>query len=495
MSRLNHVGDWGTQFGMLIVHLKDKIGTSSKGQPNVSDLTKFYQEAKKRFDNEPDFKETARRTVPLLQSGDPECTKMWEMLCDISRKAFDDVYARLGVHSEVRGESFYNSRIPGCITALKETPNLVTDYSGAQCVFLRGMHVVCGAPPIGVSVKAVDFAPPKEYDGEVADWPGRPLFLQKTDGGYGYDSTDMTAIRHRIFEMDADWVVYITDKRQAEHFHMCFEAARRAGWLTDRSVGTGADLATHPCAAIINGQVSVEKRFEHVGFGMVMSKDPETGKEKAFSTRDGGAARLVDLLDESCARMHTSLQERVSDGKCSLSPEELRIAANQVGYGAVKYFDLKQNPATDYVFSYDRMLSTQGDTAVYLMFAYARFASIVRKGKDEQGVDTGVKGFAASLRTLNAEGVPLEKEERGLALVLAGFPDVIDLVLGDFLPHRICEYLYELCETGTKFVTKCFVLDTKRPGVMRCRLLLCAATCIMMRQCFSLLGITPPERI
>ncbi len=498
MKRLNHVGDWGTQFGMLIVHLKDKMIGSE--QPNVQDLTKFYKEAKARFDAEPEFKEAARKTVPLLQGGDPECTKMWKLLCDISRREFDKVYAMLGVVSEERGESFYNSRIPGCIAKLKETPGLVVDYDGAQCVFLTGMTVVSGGPPAGVAAKTVTFSPPKEYDGELSDWRGRPLFLQKTDGGFGYDSTDMTAIRHRVEEMDMDWVVYVTDKRQTEHFHMCFETARRAGWLDVPKSAPPPEKGETVELVKGSGEAVFERRFEHIGFGMVCQKDPETGKVKPFATRAGDTVRLVDLLDESRRLMRASLDERVKEGKSHLSEAELDDAARKIGYGAVKYFDLKQHPATDYVFSYENMLSTQGDTAVYLMFAYARFASIVRKGKVEHGLDTADPAFqeaAAALVAAKGDEAlpPLEKEETALALQLAQLPDVLDAVLSDFLPHRVCEYLYELCEKGSKFVTQCFVLDTKRPSVMRSRLLLCAATVTMMRQCFALLGIEPPDRI
>jgi len=353
---------------------------------------------------------------------------------------------------EERGESFYNSRIPDTVDALIGTGIVTSDDSNkSQCIFLEQIPFGCcgvGCASSGsVKRQAVNY----------------PLFLRKSDGGYGYDSTDMTAIRHRLFEMDVDWVVYVTDKRQAEHFYMCFEAARRAQWLKDE---------TH--------------RFEHVGFGMVCGEDG-----KPYKTRSGDTVRLVDLLDMSAVRMKTSLEERVAEGKCQLTNEEVDAAARQLGYGAVKYFDLKQHPESDYQFSYDKMLDTKGNTAVYLLFAYARFASIVRKGK-ELGVDA--QALAGAGKTpFRSEG--LQKEELALAVELLQLPDVIEVVMGDMFPHRICEYLYELSTVGTTFVTQCFVLNKEDKEVMESRVMLCSATCIVMKKCFDLLGIKPLERI
>jgi len=484
VSRLNHVGDWGTQFGMLILFLREAYPDFTSNPPNITDLTDFYRGAKKRFDEDEEFKKQAQLTVVQLQAGDEECHKVWRMLCDISRKEFDKVYERLGVVAEERGESFYNTRIPGTVDALVQCNEsgqvkgegeggcdlVTTTDNGALTVFLES--VPFGRPTGGASTKRHKVS--------------YPLFLRKGDGGYGYDSTDLTAIKHRLHEMGVDWVVYVTDKRQAEHFFMCFECARRANWLQDEAdQGSGLE-APH--------------RFEHVGFGMVCGEDG-----KPFKTRAGDTVRLVDLLDESAVRMRASLDERVAEGKCAIKGEDLAAASRAIGYGAVKYFDLKQHPETDYKFTYDAMLSTQGNTAVYLLFAYARLASIVRKGKDDHGVDivTELKALQGSGSSSGggialrggSSAVPMEKEELLLALELCQLPDVLELVLTDLMPHRICDYLYDLCCVATGFVTKCFVLDAKQPSVMRSRLVLCAATCAVMRQCFSLLGINPLERI
>ena len=239
MERLNHVGDWGTQFGMLILHLRETFPDFTSSPPNITDLTGFYRAAKKRFDEDAAFKKQAQLTVVELQGGDEDCAAVWRLLCDISRKEFDKVYTRLGVVTTERGESFYNSRIQGTVEALQAVPGLVTESGGAVTVFLEDIAFGCA----GLGAASAS-------SGVRRQKVGYPLFLRKGDGGYGYDSTDMTAIRHRLEEMGVDWVVYVTDKRQAEHFYMCFEAGRRAGWLND---------AKH--------------RFEHVGFGMVCGED------------------------------------------------------------------------------------------------------------------------------------------------------------------------------------------------------------------------------
>jgi len=427
VHRINHVGDWGTQFGMLILYMKEAYPDFLNSPPNISDLTTFYKQAKKRFDEDQQFKEQARLTVVDLQAGDPSCRAVWQLLCDISRKEFDKVYARLGVQVKEFGESFYNSRIPGVIDVLQGVDGLVKQEGGAKCIFLE---------------------PRWSY----------PLFLQKSDGGFGYDSTDMAAIDYRLRELKGDWLIYVTDAGQAEHFFMVFEAAKRAGWID-----------------------SEKHRLDHVGFGVVQGIDG-----KRFKTRSGETVRLVDLLDEAVHRMRTSLDARVQEGKCQLGPEELDEAARRIGYGAVKYFDLCQNLSTNYKFSYDKMLDVKGDTAVYLMFAFARFSSIVRKGAEE---------FNCRVEDLVGQGhqmVVEDPSEVALALELLQLPDVVNSALADLLPHRLCEYLHHLSVKATAFVTNCKVLGTPE---MQNRLLICSATCTVMRLCFELLGITPLDRI
>ena len=421
VKRVNHVGDWGTQFGMLITHMEEAYPDFLQNPPNITDLTTFYKNAKKRFDEDEQFKEISRKTVVALQAGDARCRAIWSVLCDISRKEFDKVYARLDVKVEEFGESYYNAMIPGAI-GLLEDAGLVNKESGAACVFLPGHSF--------------------------------PLIIRKSDGGYGYDSTDMAAIHHRLRTLGVEWVVYVTDLGQAEHFHMCFEAARAAKW----------------------DDASAHVRLHHVGFGVVQGEDG-----KRFKTRSGETVRLVDLLDASVERMEKSLSDRVAEGKCALPPSEVKRAAAAIGYGAVKYFDLHQHPSTNYKFSYDKMLSTSGNTAVYLLFAHARLASIVAKARETRKVDAKAAAAGAPL-TLTQHA-----KERALAFELTQFAEVVLSVADDFLPVRICDYLYKIATKFTEFVTECKVLDDPR---MAERLVLCEATGVVMRKCFDLLGIT-----
>eukprot|EP01036_Dinobryon_divergens_P028257 gene28257-37173_t len=363
VMRVNHVGDWGTQFGMLISYLQETFPDIEQNPPNISDLTVIYKASKARFDGDEVFKEKSRLNVVKLQSGDPACRAIWKLLCDISRSEFQKVYDVLDVKIDEFGESFYNSMIP-------ELPHFTI-----------------------------------------------PLMIRKSDGGYGYDSTDMAALKYRIHTLQRDWIVIITDAGQAPHFHMCYDAGRAAGW--------------HKRPAEAGGDV----RLDHIGFGVVANE----------------TVRLIDLLNMAKDRMKESLQS------------ELLAAAEVVGYGAVKYFDLKQHPTTNYVFSYDRMLDTKGDTAVYLLFAYARLASILRK--------------------------------RALSFELLQFGDVLQQAILELMPKFLCDYLKELAVKFTDFVTKCHVLNAADERATLSRLLLCEATKRTMAQCFHLLGIGTLERI
>ena len=398
VMRVNHVGDWGTQFGMLLEYMFEKYPDVLTQPPNISDLTLIYKAAKARFDEDEEFKTKARLRVVSLQGGDEACKKVWLLLCEVSRNEFQKVYNLLDVTLDEVGESFYNPLIPGVITTLQEN-GLVEDDQGMKIIKLKHFNI--------------------------------PLIVRKSDGGYGYDSTDMAAIHYRLYEKQADWIIYITDAGQADHFYMCFDAARAAGWVE-------------------------HQRLDHIGFGVVT--DPVTGKR--FKTRSGEVVKLIDLINEGKTRMADSLRERAKDGKTPLSDDDGSIehAASIIGTGAIKYADLKNNPATDYAFSYDKMLSTQGDTAVYLLFAYARVASILRKANTEKGKDLStLMNYDNALNILNA--YPLtHPAERALAFELMQLGDVIRSVLKDLLPNRLCDYLKALSVRFTDFVSKCNVL-------------------------------------
>nr|GLL20621.1 arginine--tRNA ligase, cytoplasmic-like isoform X1 [Ipomoea trifida] len=357
----------------------------------------------------------------IAQGGEEKYRKAWSQICEISRKEFEKVYQRLGVHLEERGESFYNPFIPKTIELLNEK-GLVEESEGARVIFIEGKKI--------------------------------PLIVVKRDGGYNYASTDLTAIWYRLNEEKAEWMIYVTDVGQREHFEMVFAAAKLAGWFP-------SDENAYPKAS-------------HVGFGLVLGEDG-----KRFRTRSTEVVKLIDLLDEAKSRCKTALIER---GKAAeWTEEELEQTAEAVGYGAVKYADLKNNRLTNYTFNFDQMLSDKGNTAVYLLYAHARICSIIRKsGKDiEELKKTGTLDLA-------------HQDERTLGLHLLQFPEVVEEACTNLLPNLLCEYLYNLSEDFTGFYTSCQVVGSAQETS---RLLLCEATAVVMRKCFHLLGITPVYKI
>ncbi|XP_037493009.1 arginine--tRNA ligase, cytoplasmic [Jatropha curcas] len=420
--RRNHVGDWGTQFGMLIEFLFEKFPNfEDVNESAIGDLQAFYKASKQRFDADSEFKERAQRAVVRLQGGDPKYRQAWMQICDISRKEFDKVYQRLGVQLEEKGESFYNPHIPGIIEALSNR-GLVEESEGARVIFIEGFNI--------------------------------PLIVVKSDGGYNYASTDLTALWYRLNEEKAEWIIYVTDVGQQQHFDMVFKAAKRAGWLP-------TDDSTFPKAS-------------HVGFGLVLGDDG-----KRFRTRATEVVRLVDLLDEAKTRSKAALVER---GKADeWTEEELERTAEAIGYGAVKYADLKNNRLTNYTFNYDQMLSDKGNTAVYLLYAHARICSIIRKsGKDIEELKKTGKLILS------------HPDERALGLHLLQFAETVEEACTNLLPNVLCEYLYNLSEYFTKFYSNCQVVGSAEETS---RLLLCEATAVVMRKCFFLLGIVPVYKI
>ena len=413
--RLNHVGDWGTQFGMLIEHLNDQPGGSDGA--SIGDLQAFYKASKKRFDEDAEFKLRAQAAVVRLQAGEGPERDAWRRICDVSRQEFDAIYKRLDVKNLVeRGESFYNEFIPARLEELAEK-GVSTMSDGAQCVFTPGNQT--------------------------------PLIVRKSDGGFNYASTDLAAIWHRVHKERADWVIYVTDAGQAGHFVQVFATAKTMGWIPEAV------------------------RVDHVGFGLVLGDDG-----KRFRTRSSEVVRLVDLLDEAVTRCAAQLKERNPEW----SDAEIQDAAEAMGYGAVKYADLNQNRNTNYTFSFDRMLSLQGNTAVYLLYAHARICSIVRKS----GVDEKLLGPEAKDIQLATP------EEAALALTIARFPEAVEAVLEELMPNRLTDYLYDLSTKFNDFYTNCPVIGSDEQAS---RLQLCEATAVVMRQCFTLLGIRPLMRL
>ena len=358
--RLNHVGDWGTQFGMLITHLK-QVAPEALEHPDavdLGDLVAFYRQAKARFDADEDFQATAREEVVKLQGGDPVSLKAWGLLCEQSRREFQQIYDRLDIRLVERGESFYNPYLQKVVDDLSAATLLVTD-DGARCVFLEGMSGKDGKP--------------------------LPLIVQKRDGGFNYASTDLAAIRYRFSQAGdgASRVIYVTDAGQASHFAGVFQVARRAGWIPQ---GTSV---------------------EHVPFGLVQGDDG-----KKLKTRSGDTVRLKDLLDGAVQRAEADLRLRLAEEGRTEDGAFIQHVAHTVGLAAVKYADLSTNRITNYQFSFDRMLALTGNTAPYLLYAVVRIAGIARKGGD-------LEAAAAHLTFTEAQEWALVRELLKLDAVIA----------------------------------------------------------------------------
>ncbi|CAK1587144.1 unnamed protein product [Parnassius mnemosyne] len=422
--RLNHLGDWGTQFGMLIAHLQEKFPDYKTHSPPISDLQAFYKESKKRFDEDEEFKKRAYSCVVQLQSGQPDFIAAWKLICEVSRREFQKIYDRLNINIIDRGESFYQSRMDAVVKELKEKGFLEED---------EGRLIMWGNPE---------------------SHEGIPLTVVKSDGGYTYDTSDLTAIKQRVEEEKGDRFIYVTDAGQYTHFMTIDACARRAGILK-------------------NGQ-----KVEHVGFGVVLGED-----KKKFKTRSGDTVKLIELLDEGLKRALDKLVEKGRDKV--LTPEELKKAQEAVAYGCIKYADLSHNRINDYVFSFDKMLDDKGNTAVYLLYALTRIRSIARTAQISE---------SKLLEEAKKSGFKLAHEsEWKLGKVLLRFPEIILKVANDLYLHSLCEYLYEISSTFTEFYDKCYCVEKDKDGqivnIFYERLMLCEVTARIMEKCLDILGI------
>lgn len=413
----NHLGDWGTQFGKIIVGYRRHLDPDAFAADPVGELERLYKVVNEECKQNEDTLTEAREALVKLQSGDPEHVALWEKFRAVSQHVFDDLYARLGVHFDVTlGESFYNPRLKQVVQDLLDK-GIAEESEGAICVFFPD-------------------------DPELAD---KPCLIQKRDGAALYATTDLATIQYRVERWHPDEIVYVTDARQQLHFKQLFAVARRWG-------------------------VAVELR--HVPFGMILGED-----NKPFRTRDGEPLKLHALLDEAEARAYDIVSTKNPD----LSEPERREVARVVGLGAVKYADLSQNRLSDYVFSWDKMLSMTGNTAPYLQYSYVRIRSIFRKGRvDESALP---------------EQVPCgEPAERALGLRLVRFPEALAEALADYRPNLLCNYLYDLAVTFTAFYEQCPVLPAE-PPVRRNRLALCHLTAAVIQRGLDLLGIEVSERM
>jgi arginyl-tRNA synthetase len=422
--RQNHIGDWGTPFGMLLEHLIDVGEDSDEARVVETDPNAFYQAARVKFDEDPKFATRARARVVALQAGDPETLRQWSDLIELSKHYFNRIYSRLGVtltDADLAGESTYNDDLAGICDEL-EAAGLATMSDGALCVFLDGYT--------GRESKPV------------------PLIIRKSDGGYGYGTTDLATIKHRVDDLKADRILYVIGATQALHLNMVWNTARKAGWLPDR--------------------VSVV----HVQIGNVLGED-----RKILKTRSGQPLRLMALLDEAVARARAVIDEANPD----LDPDIRAAIAPKAGIGAVKYADLSVGHASEYVFNLDRMVAQTGNTGPYLQYAVARIRSIFRTA----GVDAVQVSTPVSIHS---------PEERALCLQLLEFGDVVAEVGESLEPHRLCGYLFQLSQAFTGFYENCPVLKAE-PDVRAARLALCAFTLRVLVTGLDLLGLEAPERM
>ncbi|WP_414562106.1 MULTISPECIES: arginine--tRNA ligase [unclassified Anabaena] len=430
--RLNHVGDWGTQFGMLITYLREVYpeALTTANALDIGDLVSFYRKAKQRFDEDEVFQETARQEVVRLQAGATDTLHAWKLLCEQSRREFQVIYDLLNVQVTERGESFYNPLLPTVVEDLQSS-GLLEENQGAQVVFLEGFTNREGEP--------------------------LPLIVQKSDGGYNYATTDLAALRYRIQQDEAKRIIYVTDAGQGNHFAQFFQVAGKAGWIPD------------------------DVELVHVPFGLVLGEDG-----KKFKTRSGDTVRLRDLLDEAVIRARADLAARLEEEERTETEEFINEVSQVVGISAVKYADLSQNRTSNYIFSYDKMLDLKGNTAPYMLYAYARIQGISRKG----GINFQELGDHAQ--------VLLQHEtELALAKYLLQLDEVISAVEQDLLPNRLCEYLYELSKKFNQFYDRnqgVRVLEAEEP-LRTSRLVLCDLTAKTLRLGLSLLGIQVLERM
>lgn len=409
--RLNHVGDWGTQFGMLLAFIKEKKITYR--DLTIQQLLQIYQAAKQEFDNNANFKNQARTDVIDLQREDPKSIEIWKSICEVSRKAYQEIYDLLDIKIKERGESFYRKQLPEIVKDL-EKKHLITQSHGAKCIFFEEF---------------------KNKEGEPL-----PIIVQKSDGGYNYVTTDLAAMRQRTQEEKVDRIIVVTDGGQLLHFQMVIRASIAAGYLDP-----------------------TKTEFNHVTFGVVLSPD-----KKRLKTREGTSEKLIDLIHKAIAYAKTTLTERRPD----FSEKEIHDAAIILGVDAIKYADLSGHRQKDYIFSYERMLQFEGNTAPYLLYSYVRMQGIKRKVN---------KSIDISL--------PIEinhPSEIALALHLRRFDETLLSMSRDLLPNRLAEYLYHLAEKFHAFFRDCRVEGSESESS---RLLLCECSSRVLKQGLEILGL------
>ena len=431
----NHIGDWGTQFGKLLVGWKKFLDPAALKADPISEMERLYKLINAASEADANVLEEARQELVKLQNGGEENLKIWREMIALSQKQFDEIYARLGVKFDFwYGESFYNDRLKPLVDDLL-AKKIARESEGAVGVFSDGS------------------TPPKEdvflvnRDGE---WVPDPALVRKSDGGFNYMTTDLATIDFRLKTWSPNEIVYVVDDRQSAHFKKLF--ATFARWQPDAAKNV---------------------KLVHVGFGKILGDDG-----KPFKTRSGDTVKLSDLLDETEERAYQMVSEKSPD----LSDTKRREIARVIGLGAVKYADLLPNRQSDYVFSWDKMLALNGNTAPYLQYAYARIRSIFRKAEEQK---PGSQDLPLSLSA---------PEEFSLAKHLLNFGLTLDAVAEEFRPNFLCNYLYELAGKFTSFYESCPVLKADEP-TRQSRLILCDLTARVLKQGLEVLGIEVVEQM
>jgi arginyl-tRNA synthetase len=414
--RDNHVGDWGTQFGMVIYGWKNLLDREALQRDPLAEIVRIYKETNERSTKDPEVREACRRMLVKLQAGDSENVDIWNECVAFSMQEFDHVYELLDIHYDIQcGESFYNDRLPGVVERLLKS-GIAEISEGAVVVFFR----------------------------DIPDLADKPCIIRKRDGGFNYATTDLATVDYRINHLKTDGIWYVVGAPQILHFKQIFEIARREGYKAD---------------------------LRHITFGSILGED-----RKLMKTRSGENVPLRDLLEEACKRARKIIEEKNPD----LSETDKIDIAQKIGIGAVKYFDLSQYRMTDYVFSWGKMLSLQGNTAPYLQNAYVRIRSIFRKAGES----------APSIGNLMLES-PVEIN---LAKRLCQFAEVVPQVLNDFRPNILANYLFELANSFHAFYEACPVLQSEEPA-RSSRLALCDLAGRVLQHGLDLLGIKVPEKM
>lgn len=414
--RDNHIGDWGTQFGMVIYGWKHLLNRAALERDPIDELVRIYKETNERATADPQVRDACRQELVKLQAGEPENFAIWQECVALSMREFEAAYEILGIHYDIqRGESFYNDRLAGVVERLLKS-GLAEISEGAVCVFFR----------------------------DIPDLADKPCIIRKSDGGYNYATTDVATVDYRINDLKADAVWIVTGAPQQLHFRQIFEIARREGYRAD---------------------------FRHITHGSILGED-----RKLMKTRSGENVALKELLAEAVTRARKIIEQKSAE----LNEAEKSEIAKIIGIGAVKYADLSQYRMTDYIFSWDRMLSLQGNTAPYLQNAYVRIRSIFRKAGNDSA-------WAKEL-TLT------EPTELNLAKRLCQFAEIVPTILNGFRPNVLANYLFELANSFHSFYEACPVLKTDEPA-RGTRLALCELTARILQRGLDLLGIQVPEKM